>query len=298
MRYRSLGSTEIQVSEIGFGCMSLTQDHPQNERLLHRAFDLGVNFFDTADLYDRGENEKSVGKALRDRRDKVVITSKVGNQWRPDGSGWDWNPSGAYIRQAIRDTLSRLGTDDLDLYQLHGGTIDDPADETIAAFEDLKAEGLIRAYGISSIRPNTIRLWLEKSQLSSVMTQYSLLDRRPEEDTLNRLYDQNVSVVVRGAVAKGLLANKPPKAYLNHSPLDVAAARAKLEDLTLGLYTPAQLALRYALAHPVVATIAAGASQLDQVEENAKAGALPPLTTEQIVALQSMVPAYAYEKHR
>jgi len=298
MRYRTLGSTEIQVSEIGFGCMSLTQDHAQNERLLHRAFELGVNFFDTADLYDRGANESSVGRALRDRRDRVVIASKVGNQWRPDGSGWDWNPSGAYIRQAIHHTLRRLGTDYLDLYQLHGGTIDDPVDETIAAFEDLKAEGLIRAYGISSIRPNTIRLWLEKSRLSSVMTQYSLLDRRPEEETLNRLYDHNVGVIVRGAVAKGLLANKPPQAYLSHSPVDVAAARAKLEDLSPGLYTPAQLALRYALAHPAVATIAAGASQLDQVEENAQAGSLPPLTTEQMVALQSLAPAYAYDQHR
>jgi aryl-alcohol dehydrogenase-like predicted oxidoreductase len=298
MRYRTLGSTEIRVSEIGFGCMSLTRDHAQNERLLHRAFELGVTFFDTADLYDQGENEQSVGRALRDRRDQVVIASKVGNQWRPDGSGWDWNPSGAYIRQAIHATLRRLETDYLDLYQLHGGTIKDPVDETVATFEDLKAEGLIRAYGISSIRPNTIRLWLDRSRLGSVMTQYSLLDRRPEEEILDRLYDQNVGVIVRGAVAKGLLADKPPKDYLSHSPLDVAAARAKLDDLTQGLYTPAQLALRYALAHPAVATVAAGASQLDQVEENTQAGSLPPLTTEQLVALQSLAPAYGYKKHR
>ncbi len=162
MKYKQLGQSNVQVSEIGYGCMSLGQDHTGNIKLLHRALELGVTFFDTADLYDRGFNEESVGRAFTGMREQVVIASKVGNRWREDGTSWDWDASPAYIRQAIEASLKRLQTDYLDLYQLHGGTLDD-IDSVIETFEGLKAQGLIRAYGISSIRPNVIREWVKKS---------------------------------------------------------------------------------------------------------------------------------------
>ena len=203
MRSNRLGSSDLLVSEIGLGCMSLGTDPRRAADIVHRAVELGVTFFDTADLYDRGVNEELVGRALRGVRDRVVIASKVGNRWREDGSGWDWDPSKAYIRQAVEGSLRRLGVEVIDLYQLHGGTIDDPVDETIEAFEELKAEGLIRYYGLSSIRPNVIREYVRRSNIASVMMQYSLLDRRPEEEVFGLLLDHGVSVIVRGPVAKG-----------------------------------------------------------------------------------------------
>src|SRR5215210_1374895 len=122
MNYHQLGNSSLKISEVGFGCMSLSGTDEDNANILHHAIDLGVNFFDTADLYNKGMNESSVGKALKAKRDKVILATKVGNQWRPDGSGWDWNPRKEYILATVEESLKRLGTDRIDLYQLHGGT--------------------------------------------------------------------------------------------------------------------------------------------------------------------------------
>lgn len=278
--------------------MSLSQDHDANARLLHKACELGINLFDTADLYDKGFNETSVGKALRDRRKEVLIASKVGNQWRSDGSGWDWNPTKAYILQAVEASLKRLQTDYLDLYQLHGGTINDPIDETIEAFELLKEQGKIRAYGISSIRPNVIREYASRSNIASNMMQYSLLDRRPEEEMLGLLQSTGVSVIVRGAVAKGLLAGKPPAAYLGHTEEEVAAIVQKIASHAIDSRSSAQTAIQYVLGAPAVATVAAGASTIEQLVENAAAGIRPTMAakTRETLALSS--PARLYELHR
>ena len=108
--------------------MSLTPHKAGAERIIRTALDLGVTLFDTADLYDHGVNEELVGEALRGVRGRVVIATKVGNRWRPDGSGWDWDPAEKYILQEVHASLRRLRTDCIDLYQLHGGTMDDPAD--------------------------------------------------------------------------------------------------------------------------------------------------------------------------
>jgi aryl-alcohol dehydrogenase-like predicted oxidoreductase len=131
MHYRKLGKSTLEVSEIGFGCMSLRGDETSDIRLILKAIDGGINFFDTADLYDHGRNEILVGKALHEKRKQVILATKVGNQWKKDGSGWDWNPRKDYILACIDESLRRLNTDYIDLYQLHGGTIEDPIDETI-----------------------------------------------------------------------------------------------------------------------------------------------------------------------
>ena len=123
----------------------------------------------------------SLVRALGARRKEVILATKVGNVWDKNGKTWHWNPSKKYILSAVEQSLKRLGTDYIDLYQLHGGTIEDPIDETIDAFETLVASGKIRYYGLSSIRPNVIRAYVKKSNITSVMLQYSLLDRRSEE---------------------------------------------------------------------------------------------------------------------
>ena len=178
MVYSKLGSSTLNVSRIGFGCMSLPTDEKESVAILHEAIDLGINLLDTADIYNDGLNEIIVGKAIKGRRDKVIIASKAGNVRRNDG-GLDWNPSKQHILKCADESLKRLNIDYIDLYQLHGGTIQDNIDESIEAFEILKSQGKIRFYGISSIRPNVIREYIKRSSIVSVMTQYSLLDRRP-----------------------------------------------------------------------------------------------------------------------
>jgi len=297
MIYRQLGRSGLEVSVVSFGCMSLGDDHAVNERLIHRALELGVNYFDTADLYQHGENEASVGKALQGRRHSIFLATKVGNRWRPDGSGWDWDPSRSHIERAVQDSLRRLRTDYIDVYQLHGGTIEDPIDEAIEAFEALRQAGAIRHYGISSIRPNVIAEWVKRSGLASVMMQYSLLDRRPEESGLDLLREHDVGVVVRGGLAKGLLAAKPSALYLDHSEVDIAAAQRLLGSVA-GDAAPAHVALRYCLAHPGVTTVACGIRTMAQLEENVAATTLPPLAAADLETLRAGVRAYRYEAHR
>jgi len=298
MEYVQLGKSDLRISRIGFGCMSLGNEDAENETTLHQALDLGINFFDTADLYAKGMNERSVGKALKQYRDKVYIATKVGNQWRADGSGWDWNPRKAYILAEVEASLQRLQTDYIDLYQLHGGTIDDPIDETIEAFELLKQQGKIRYYGISSIRPNVIREYLQRSNIVSVMMQYSLLDRRPEETCLSLLLENNIGVLARGAVAQGLLVNKPPKAYLNYSSQAVEQAASAVHAISNNQRTTAQTAIRFVLQHPAITSAVAGIRTMQQLEEAVNAIKSPVLTLQEMAQLQEAVVVNKYEQHR
>jgi aryl-alcohol dehydrogenase-like predicted oxidoreductase len=298
MNYRPLSKTSLRVSEISFGCMSLGDDHATNKILLHQAFDRGINYFDTADLYQAGFNEETVGRAFAGMREKVILATKVGNQLRADGSGWDWNPRKEYILQAVEASLQRLQTDYIDLYQLHGGTIDDPIDETIEAFELLQQQGKIRQYGISSIRPNVIRQYCQRSRIVSVMMQYSILDRRPEESCLALLREHQISVLVRGSLAGGLLINKPAKTYLTHSADAVAKASAAAQHVATGNASKTSVALGYVLHHPAVASAVVGirtGAQLTDVVEAARHATLSESSWKE---LQQSVPQLVYDQHR
>lgn len=298
MKYTTLGTSGIQISAVAFGCMSLGTDHAANARLLHQAFSNGITFFDTADLYQQGGNEVTVGKAFKGKRDKVVLATKVGNQWRPDGSGWDWNPRKSYILQAVEESLQRLQTDYIDLYQLHGGTIDDPIDETIEAFEQLKQEGKIRAYGISSIRPNVIREYVSHSAIVSVMLQYNLLDRRPEETILDLLQQQHISVLARGSLAQGVLAGKPAKPYLNYSLEEVQRMVAAVQAVAGNKRLPSEVAVRFVLQHPAVSAAVLGIRTEAQLQDALLLRNAAALTGEELNKLQAVLPANTYEQHR
>ncbi|MBX6352405.1 MAG: aldo/keto reductase [Thermoflavifilum sp.] len=304
MKRNRLGTSDLWVSEIGLGCMSLRHDEQESIRIIHAAIDAGVNFFDTADLYQQGRNEGWVGKALKGKRHEVILATKVGNHWEPGKEGWFWDPSKAYIKEAVKGSLRRLGTDYIDLYQLHGGTIEDPIDETIEAFEELKQEGVIRWYGISSIRPNVIREYVRRSNIVSVMMQYSILDRRPEEEVLDLLHAHGISVIVRGPVAQGLLTDRtwrmdgPPPSYLDYTPEEIRSVTEQLRPLVRPDRTLAQLAIRFVLAHPAVATTVPGASSLEQLQENLGAAHVPPLTQEELAHIRAVSKANIYIQHR
>jgi aryl-alcohol dehydrogenase-like predicted oxidoreductase len=298
MNYRQLGKSDLQVSEVAFGCMSLGADDAANAHLLHQALDGGINFFDTADLYQAGENERTVGKAFRDRRSQVILASKVGNQRRADGSGWDWNPRKSYILGAVEESLQRLGTDYLDLYQLHGGTLEDPMEESIEAFEILVQQGKIRHYGISSIRPNVIRQYVQRSRIVSVMMQYSLLDRRPEESCLGLLQDQQVGVLVRGSYAQGLLLGKPAAPYLQYPAEAVEKAAWAIHQVAGNTRSPAEVAGRFVLAQPAVTAAVIGIRRPAQLEEALALAGSAPLSAEELQLLRQVLPPNTYEQHR
>lgn len=303
MRKNQLGTSELFVSEIGFGSMSLGRDEQQDIRIIHEAMDRGVNFIDTADLYGFGEIEKTVGEALKGKRDQVILATKAGNHWKKGKEGWFWDPSKEYIKNAAKNSLKRLGTDYIDLLQLHGGTTDDPIDETIEAFEELKQEGLIREYGISSIRPNVIREYIKKrSNIVSVMMQYSILDRRPEETALPLLHENKISVIARGPVAKGMLSDKAAdktqdNGFLDYSKDEVLNIAEKIQDMANKDRNAAQIALRYSLSHPNVATVIPGASRLEQLIENINAANFT-LTEKEIKAIRDFSKTNVYDKHR
>lgn len=298
MEYRKLGKSDLMVSRIGFGCMSLHSEQKDFFDMVDVALGKGINYFDTADLYDKGGNEEMLGKALRGRRDKVIISSKAGNQWRQDGSGWDWNPRKDYILKCAEASLKRLQTDYIDLFMLHGGTIEDDIMASIEAFETLLQQGKIRYYGLSSIRPNVIRVHVKYGKVVSVMTQYSLLDRRPEEATLNLLKNSGVGVLVRGSVATGLLVAKKPVPYLEHSTEEVAAAQQAVNTLSADGRSAAQTAIQYVLNHPAVTSVVVGMHTRRQIEEAATALSARQLTDDEIEFLKNKIPARKYLHHR
>ena len=287
------------MSRVGLGCMSLSASREQEGiQLIHQAIGRGINFLDTADLYEKGLNESLVGKALQGKRQQVILATKVGNQWRPDGSGWDWNPRPAHILASVDASLRRLGTDYFDLYQLHGGTIEDPIDDTIAAFEQLVSQGKIRHYGISSIRPNVIRAYVGRSRITSVMMQYSLLDRRPEEAMLSLLEAHQIGVLVRGALAQGLLIDKPARPYLAHPEAAVERLQQAVRACA-GTGRPAtDIALHYVLDHPAVTSAVIGMRSPQHLDAALQALDSPRLLPAQRTQLASPVPPLLYTEHR
>jgi len=305
VRKRQLGQSELYVSEVGLGCMSLGTEEKHAVSLIDEAIDRGINYLDTADLYDFGLNEELIGKAISHRRHDIILATKVGNHWKEDRSGWSWDPSKTYIKEAVKQSLRRLKTDYIDLYQLHGGTIEDHIDETIEAFEELKQEGIIRYYGISSIRPNVIKEYLNKSSIVSIMMQYSLLDRRPEE-WFSLLKEHHVSVIARGPLAKGLLTEKPlalklenlqDKGYLSYTKTELENRLEEFEKVDTS-HSLTELALRYCLYQDVVGAVIPGASNAQQIRENVAASEAKPLTAETYEKLQNLFKLDTYEQHR
>lgn len=301
MQRNKLGSSDLYVSEIGLGCMSLGKDEKESINIIHKALDEGITFIDTADLYGFGENEEIVGKALKGKRDQALLATKVGNRWDHLDEGWEWAPSKDYITSAVKKSLHRLGTDYLDLYQLHGGTLDDPIDEIIEAFESLKQEGLIREYGISSIRPNVIKEYLKRSNIVSIMMQYSMLDRRPEE-FLDEIHENNVSVIARGPLAKGNLTERifsdkaSEKGFMDYSAEEIKDVMSKVKEISGGRDL-SHLSLRYPLAHPAVATVIPGASRTSQLEDNIGAADVN-LSHDDVELLKEWTKVTYYDKHR
>lgn len=253
--------------------MSLPSNQIDADKIIQVALENGINYFDTADLYNKGENEKIVGNALKSNRQNIILATKVGNRLNNSGDSWSWDPTKEWITDAVHASLKRLQTDYIDVYQLHGGTMEDNVEEVIDTMESLQKEGLIREYGISSIRPNVIDRFLRKSNAVSVMMQYSLLDRRPEE-WFSLLEDHQASLFTRGTVAKGFLTadglNRAIKTkdYLSYTQKDLVDTIEKLQTLEAPI---ASIALQFVLQRKVTGSLIIGASNSEQLLESIEA---------------------------
>lgn len=299
MKKRELGNSGIYVSELGLGCMSFPDDLEEVKNIVDVALEAGINFFDTADLYAGGKNESLVGDVMKGRRDKFILATKVGNRRSPGEDGWHWDASKAYIMAAVKDSLIRLGTDYLDLYQLHGGTMEDDASETIEAFEALKKEGIIRQYGISSIRPNVIKRFLTNSSAISVMMQYSLLDRRPEE-WFPMIREAGASVITRGTLAKGLLTDegltrvRKIDGFVAYDSEELRSTVDKLHESAKDVHA---LAFAFNLEEDAVASALIGASSKDQLLDSIVAYE-KEVEQSELSSVAQMTEAHQYEQHR
>ncbi|MBD8070343.1 aldo/keto reductase [Bacillus sp. PS06] len=306
MKKRQIGNSDLYASVVGLGCMSIGVEEESARRIIDEAIDAGINYLDTADLYDQGLNEEFVGKAIKAKRQELIIATKVGNRFERGKDGWSWDPSKKHIMNAVKDSLHRLQTDYIDLYQLHGGTMEDYIDEVIDAFEELKKEGIIRYYGISSIRPTVIREYVNRSSIISVMMQYSILDRRPEEQVLPLLKENHISVLARGPVAKGFLTERSfdrskqdlfAKGYLDYSPEELEAVVNTLKEICHGR-SLTEIGLQYLLHHSSVASVIAGASTTRQLRENIDAASSSPLTEDEVAQIQQQTKSLGYQQHR
>lgn len=293
MNRRTLGRTGLSVSEIGFGAWAIggnafgnsygPTDDGESQRAIRKAFDLGCNFFDTADVYGHGHSEELLGAALHDVRDQVNIATKVGGNFYDHDIHMDFTP--AYLRFAVERSLGRLRTDRIDLLQLHNPPINlISAMETYEPLEAMKREGLIRFYGVSVHPPEEGLAAVQATMPDTVQIVYNLARREAEDTFLPTAQAANVGVIAREPLANGFLAgryhpestwergdirSRMPRPYVTQ----LAALGQRVRELAgkSGM-TAAQLALKFVLDRPEVACAIVGMKTVQHVEENLNAG--------------------------
>ena len=291
MDTRRLGSQGLTVSEIGLGCMGMSEfygtgDEDESIATIHRALDLGVNFIDTADMYGPFTNEKLVGKAIKDRRDEVVLPTKFGNERTEDGGMVGVNGSPDYVWKAADASLKRLGLDHIDLYYQHRVDPDTPVEETWGAMKELVDAGKVRYLGISEAAPATIRKANSVHAITAVQTEYSLWSRDVEDEILPTARELGIGFVPYSPLGRGFLTGQitSPDDFAEDdfratSPrftgenfqknLDLVERVRKIAD-GKGV-TPGQLALAWLLHQGSDIAPIPGTKRRERLEENAGA---------------------------
>jgi aryl-alcohol dehydrogenase-like predicted oxidoreductase len=213
MTQRQLGNQGLTVSELGLGCMGMSEfygegDDSESIRVIQRALDLGVNFLDTADMYGPFTNEKLVGRAIEGRRDDVVLATKFGNVRGPGGERLGVRGDPEYVREACDASLERLGVDHIDLYYQHRVDTDTPIEETVGAMKELVEAGKVRYLGLSEAAPATIRRAHEVHPITALQTEYSLWSRDPEDEILPTVRELGIGFVAYSPLGRGFLSGE------------------------------------------------------------------------------------------
>ena len=311
MKYRRFGNTDLMASEVGFGVWTVgtnwwgINDETLGIELLRRAFDLGITFYDTADVYSGGYGETILARALRDKRHQIVIATKFGydfygvdkEKWGQRELPQNWSPD--FIRFALEQSLKRLETDYIDLYQLHNPKMDAVENDLLfETLEDLRAEGKIRYYGVA-LGPaigwyDEGASSMRQRKVTSLQTVYNLLEQEPGRDFFPIAREQGVGILVRVPHSSGLLEGGydenttfPPGDHRSHRPrewlIDGLKKLKMLTFLTDGKdMTMGQAAIKYILAEEAVASVLPNIYNREQLEEFAKAPECPDLTASEI----------------
>ena len=315
MKHISLG--ELDVSRIGLGTMAMSgyyldpdSSDAESVRTIQRALDLGVTLIDTAEFYGPYVNEELVGRALKGRRDEVVVATKFGWVSHTGGGAGVLDSSPANIRTAVEGSLKRLGTDHIDLYYQHRVDPNTPIEDTVGALAELVAEGKIRHIGLSEAGPTTIRRAHLVHPISALQTEYSLWTRDPEAELLPLIRELGIGFVPYSPLGHGFLTGtiRSPEELADddwrktnprftpgnfqQNLLIVDEVRAVASELEA---TPAQVALAWLLAQGTDIAPIPGTKRVSRVEENTAADGIQ-LTSEQIQRLNSLTPATG-ERH-
>jgi aryl-alcohol dehydrogenase-like predicted oxidoreductase len=308
IRAHKLGNSDLDISVLGLGCMGMSEfygaaDEAESVRVLHRALELGMNFFDTADMYGPFKNEELLSRAMAGRWDQAVIATKFGVVRDSDGNFGGINGSPEYVREACEGSLKRLGVDTIDLYYQHRVDPDTPIEDTVGAMSRLVEEGKVRFLGLSEAAPATLRRACDVHQISALQTEYSLWSRDPEDELLSTCQDLGIGFVAYSPLGRGFLSGRyrsiedfdeddwrrmnprfqGENFQRNLDVVDKVQEIARDRDVT-----PSQLALAWLLSRENVTPIP-GTTRLQRLEENL-ASAEISLSAEELAAIEAVAP--------
>ncbi len=291
MQQRQLGRSGLTVSAMGLGCMGMSEfygstDEQESIATIHRSLELGMTFLDTADMYGKGHNEELVGRAIRDRRDKVVLATKFGIVRSEDPMERAVNGTPEYVCQACEASLRRLGIDTIDVYYQHRVDPNTPIEDTIGAMAELVKEGKVRYLGMSEAAPQTLRRAYAVHPIAALQTEYSLWSRDPEDEILPTCRELGIGFVSYSPLGRGFLTGQIKKMedlaqddFRRYSPRFQGENFDRNMQLVQQIETmakertctPAQLALAWVLAMGEDIVPIPGTKRRSYLEQNAAA---------------------------